>query len=277
MSNSSKSAHVGTRHALIALLLAAAAACGSSTSTESDTRTVQGPSLALGAGTVHGYITLDAQSHPVSVGVAFSDSALINLPTDALPGLPPGRMLTLALPPEANAAGYDHVMLNWNAAGHDPVQIYGAPHMDVHIYSIPLTQQLAMTPADSLFDVKSAKKPASSYVPGTYFPLGAGVPMMGAHWGDPSSPELAPAPNAKPFTRTFLYGSYDGHFIFFEPMVTTSTLLATRTLDTPDESLPIQVPAQYEKAGDYPTRYVVRYDGVSHQYIIALEGLVHHN
>ncbi len=50
--------------------------------------------------------------------------------------------------------------------------------------------------------------------------VGGGVPQMGAHWVDVTSPEL----NGSTFAQTFIYGSYDGQVNFYEPMITLDFL-----------------------------------------------------
>ncbi|WP_425569608.1 hypothetical protein [Pseudonocardia yuanmonensis] len=44
----------------------------------------------------------------------------------------PAGTLMLDLPDQASATAYDHVMLNWNPQGHDPVVLFGKPHFDIH-------------------------------------------------------------------------------------------------------------------------------------------------
>jgi hypothetical protein len=88
---------------------------------------------------------------------------------------------------------------------------------------------------------------------------------MGAHWVDPTSPEL----NGELFTRTFLYGSWDGEMIFAEPMV-TKAFLETK----PDFRAAIPTPARYAVAGHYPTEYRVYWNEETKEYRVALAGLV---
>ena len=90
--------------------------------------------------------------------------------------------------------------------------------------------------------------------------------QMGMHWNDPNAPER----RGEPFTKTFIYGSYDGAFIFAEPMV------AKAYLDTKPTAVvtPIQLPVQYSTRGYHPTGYSVGYDPASKEYRISLAGLV---
>ena len=68
-----------------------------------------------------------------------------------------------------------------------------------------------------------------------------GFPRMGLHWADAAAPEFS----GQPFVKTFIYGSYDGAFIFAEPML-TKAYLESKPVAT---ATPVKVPAQYACAG----------------------------
>lgn len=70
------------------------------------------------------------------------------------------------------------------------------------------------------------------------------------------------------FTRTFLYGSWDGELTFAEPMV-TKAFMETK----PDFRAPIATPAKYAAPGHYPTEYRVYWNAVTQEYRVALAGL----
>lgn len=248
-------------------------ACSDSTTSPAETL-VYGPSQNLGQGTARTYAIVDRSGTPISVGVALSENALKGLPLTPMPGMPMAAMLNLALPDAAKAAGYDHATLDWNPNGHEPDPIYGLPHFDFHFYTISETAQSQMTPADPQFEAKLAKAPAAEFRPATYFQSPGGVPMMGAHWLDPQSPELAPNAPTGTFTRTFIYGSYDGHFIFYEPMITKAALEGAKTQAAASATRAIPVPAKYEKAGAYPTRYTMAWEESTKEYRVSLDGLV---
>jgi hypothetical protein len=75
---------------------------------------------------------------------------------------------------------------------------------------------------------------------------------MGNHLLDSQSPELK---DSLPFTRTFIYGAYEGELIFWEPMITLDMLKQTRY-----SCWAISQPDGFRKAGYYPTQYCVRED-----------------
>ena len=100
--------------------------------------------------------------------------------------------------------------------------------------------------------------------PQGYFPAPGFVPFMGVHWLDGASPELGGAT----FTKTFIWGSYDGEFVFWEPMMTRDYLL-TR----PNEVIDLPQPAGFKKDGWYPTKYGMSYSRAGNEYNIALRDL----
>lgn len=263
---------------LVAAVVSAASIVACSSSTEPQSKVVYGPSQSLGQGTARVYVSVDGAGKPLSLGVALSEGALTALPQTPLPG---GGMsaanLILALPSEAKATGFDHVMLDWNPMGHEPDMVYTLPHFDFHFYTVSEAAQMAILPTDPDYATKLDKLPAEAYRPAGNIKLPGGVPMMGAHWVDPTSPELLPPPNNKTFTRTFLYGSYDGHMIFFEPMITKVHIESLKSAPGNLVTAQIKLPASYEKAGYYPTQYTLQWDGTMKEYRISLDGLVQHN
>ena len=108
----------------------------------------------------------------------------------------------------------------------------------------------------------------AEFVPAGYIQTPGGVPQMGAHWVDPTSPEL----NGQPFTSTFIYGSYDGAFTFMEPMAAVSYLQSK-----PDTTMAVKLPSHYATPGAYPTTYGVSFDAGAKEYRITLGGLVQHS
>jgi hypothetical protein len=234
-----------------------------------------GADVPLGNGVARAYVVFEeggAQS-PLEVGVAISGAGMYGLP-EAM------TMLHLPLPGDAPAP-YQFVMLDWNPEGHEPEGIYTSPHFDIHFYTAPHSVVESIDPLNPTFAEMANALPREGFVPEHFFVLAApgdppaavAVPKMGVHWSDMRSPELQAVigkPEAnRPFTKTFLYGSWDGRFIFLEPMVTREFLLSN-----PSEVVPIPQPARYPEAGWYPNAYRVEFDEASNEYRIALTGLV---
>jgi len=218
-------------------------------------RIVEGERLPLGEGTAVAWVTLDMRGTPVSVGVSITEAALHGLPHQ-------DQEVTLALPPEARLAGYDHVGLNWNPHGHEPPGIYDAPHFDAHFYRITMAEWAGIVPDDPHYEAKLAKPPAAGHMPSGFAKAPGGVPRMGAHWPATDAPEFA----GGRFERTMILGSYDGRLIFLEPMMTRAFLL-TR----PDVTIPVRAPERAVGTLWWPDAYSVSFrDGVHR---VALTGL----
>jgi hypothetical protein len=234
-----------------------------------------GTPVKVGDGMARTYVVLDQKDDgaPVELGVALDERALDGLPTEMESH---GGMsgIDLALPAQ-NPTPYRFVELDWNPQGHPPLAIYGVPHFDVHFYTITPAERNAIDPADPQFAAKALASvtigtggvPAGQ-VPAGYVPppgpvTDNAVPMMGVHWIDPASPEFA----GQPFTRTFLYGNWNGRFIFAEPMVTRAFLLTK-----PDVTVPVGTATHYVPAGQYPSAYRVSYDAQAREYHVALTG-----
>jgi len=230
----------------------------------------KGPAVKVGKGKAWTWVkTVDG--NPVATGVSFTDKAIEGLPTDlpmpnmpGMPGMMPSQEWVLQLPKEVHGMPYDHIGFDWNPKGHDPMQIYGVPHFDVHFYLISEATQKAITAMGEDL-ARCSKRPDNLYVPATYInPPGTIVPQMGNHWIDPSTPEL----NGKPFTTTFIYGSYDGKTAFLEPMIALSFLQSK-----PQFSQDLKMPMAYDLDGYYPSRYSITYDEKHHTYSVTLENL----
>jgi hypothetical protein len=229
--------------------------------------TFYGAPQSLGSGTVRTYVEVRG-GEPVEVGVAMSEGALQNLPP-AHPGHadPHASMVAylLDLPAQAARTPFRFVELDWNPGGHEPPGIYDQPHFDFHFYTIDKNERNAIDPADPLFQKKTENVPAPEYMAKGYVaPMMVAVPKMGLHWIDPTSPEL----NGQKFTRTFIYGSWDGKAIFWEPMVTREFILSR-----PSFQIDVAQPERVATPGFYPKGYSVEWDAERQEYRIALTGL----
>lgn len=252
-----------------------------------------GDSASVGVGRVRSYVTLDPDSgQPVEIGVAFSAAALDSLPTDGAGHHgQPGRVhqWNLALP-AGLAAPFRFVEVNWNPKGHEPEGVYqDVPHFDFHFYTIGMQERDAIVPSAPGYAEKANRLPAADFVPPFVAQLGppgakpaeVAVPLMGVHWSDVRSPELQRMfgkPDAyKPFAATFILGSWDGRFHFWEPMITRAHLLAKRAAGAPaerDEIIELPLPKRYQEPGAYPTAYRITWDADAGEYRVALTRLV---
>lgn len=231
--------------------------CSDSTSPDKS-GTFFGPAVAMGGGTARSYVTLDRAGAPTDLGLALSETALTGLPNAT-------AEFVLALPSQASATPFKHAVINWMPVGHPPPMVYTVPHFDFHFYTITNAERVGIVLGDSVLAARMARLPAAEFVPAGYI-LGAASVAMGQHWRDPEAPEL----KGEPFTKTFIYGSYDGAMIFGEPMVAMSYL------ETKPAAVvtPLKLPAQYAVRGYQATSYTVDFDAGAKEYRVALSGLV---
>lgn len=222
-----------------------------------------GPPVRVGEGTARAFVRVDAAGAPAAIGVLLTEDALRGLPPEPPPGEDRWEYV-LWLPRKAAGTGYDHVTLDWNPRGHTPPGVYDVPHFDVHFYLISAAARARIT-AQGEDLARTRRQPAVDLMPAGYvLPPGTEVPGMGAHAINPAADEF----HRRGFTRTFIYGFYDGWLVFLEPMVSKAFLEGR-----PDVTEPVAVPARYAAPGQYPTRWSIRYEGARKTYTIALEGL----
>ena len=240
----------------------------------------------IGNGTVRTYVVLDQKrgGAPLEVGVALSEAAMEGLPAP-VPGTMNMHMFLLDMPAQ-NPTPYKFVQFDWNPMGHEPAGVYDLPHFDFHFYTVSKDVRASILPNDPQYAQKAANFPAPAYRPPFYIdaatpagitPAQATVPQMGLHWLDVRSPELQgmagnPA-GFKPFTKTFIYGSWDGQYIFDEPMITRAYLVEKRSATEAavrDEIVPVPTAQRYSPAGYYPSAYRIAWDAQAKEYRVAL-------
>ena len=251
-----------------------------------------GTSQKVGNGTVRTYIVMDQKNggRPLEVGVALSEKALEGLPAPVASSDPMANMhmYTLDLPAK-NPTQYKFVQFDWNPAGHEPAGVYDLPHFDFHFYTVPVEVRNSILPSDPQYATKAANYPAPEYRAPFYLDAATAagapaaavtIPMMGLHWLDVRSPELqmltGNPQGYRPFTKTFIYGTWNGQFIFDEPMITRAHILEKRTATDPlvvDELVPVSTPEKYSPAGFYPSAYRISWDAQQKEYRIALTQL----
>ena len=165
------------------------------------------------------------------------------------------------------------VLLNWNARGHIPPGIYDVPHFDIHFQMAPIADIFAIEPGPCgpervrCDQFAIAKKPLpANYMHADFKDVDAVVPAMGNHLIDVTGPEF----NRQPFTRSWIYGVYDGKVIFYEQMVSRAYMLGN-----PQGCAPIKSPPAVAVSGFYPSVSCVRRDAKSGEVTVSMEQFVH--
>lgn len=234
----------------------------SKTAQEQKSNTFYGPEVSFGSGKVRSFFTLTHDQVPLELGVRITAEAFSGLSTE------PGEY-SYIVPLHQKASSvtpFDHIEVDWNPFGHPPPGIYDTPHFDFHFYKISVEEQMAIPPYTAqtagLFDAP----PPAGYLPSGYVPGPGGVPQMGKHWLDVTSPEF----NGGLFTRTFIYGTYNGAVTFYEPMVTKAYIESGISSNTA-----IRQPQYFAPATTYyPTQYRVYTDAKTGDHYISLGGFV---
>ena len=251
-----------------------------------------GPEARLGDGSVATYAAYTADGTPAAVGVRISSQAMASLPMtmsdahhcydrdgngsieqDAECIMTHERIIPLPSSASARAdVPFKWVLFNWNPMGHHPPGIYDAPHFDIHFMIEPIENILAIESGPcgpefvrcDHFELARKDVPAD-YLAADYQNFDAIVPAMGNHLIDVTSPEL----HGTPFTRTWMYGAYDGRITFYEEMVTKAYLESR-----PDTCFAIKTPKAVEVAGYYPTQSCTRYEEDQDAYTVSMETFV---
>ena len=279
-----------TATALAAAALIFGAGCASVSSAPQGGRSL-GWQAALGKGTATSYAELDARGVPLAIGVAWSAAALDGLPSGSDNHRCFGRdkegaldasskcehTFEYVLPlPDVVARNADvpfkWVLLNWNPVGHIPPGIYDVPHFDVHFMMAPIAEIFAIEPGPCgpefvrCDQFRIGRKPLPpNYMHADFRDVEAVVPAMGNHLIDLTGPEF----NKQPFTRSWIYGVYDGKVIFYEEMVTRSHLLGS-----PNVCTPIKSPEAVEVSGFYPSVSCIRHDPATGIRTVSMEQFV---
>jgi hypothetical protein len=236
-----------------------------------ETKQHNGPSVPLGSGHIRTYVVLGNKKDPVThakpvveLGLEFSESAMKSLPAEE-------TTLDTDFPVQARNTPFEFFEFDWNPHGHEPAGIYDKPHFDFHFYTTDREEIQSILPgpcfglACDVYD-KARKPVPPEFLPQGYIDVGSVVPYMGNHLIDPTSPEF----NGKLFTRTWLYGAYDGEIIFYEPMITRASLT-----EQPNQCTALKLPQAYEKNGYYPKKSCTEFDRHGHVYRISLKDFVY--
>jgi hypothetical protein len=244
---------------------------------------------SLGKGVLSSYGIVSADQKPIAIGLSFTADALTSLPADPsdlnrcydanadgkIDGTKECSMWherVIPLPSEVarrEDIPIKWILANWNPHGHIPPGVYDVPHFDVHFYLEPMENVFALQrgPCGPEFvrcdQFEAARKPLpSNYLHPDFKDVQAVAPAMGNHWIDLTGPEF----NGKKFTRSWIYGSYDGRITFLEEMLTLEYILSK-----PNKCEPIKQPDAVATSGYYPTESCVRFDSGRGQYSVSIE------
>ncbi len=245
----------------------------------------------IGDGSIRSYVSLDASGVPTEVGIELTMTALNGLPekrnnysrcfdTDGDGVLVPGAEcdgdLEVRSPIPVNAASadlpYQWIGVNFNPEGHVPPN-WGVPHFDFHFHMVSeeRVDSIRTGPCGMHMNCEDQDRGVlpvpEKYVPAGFISIGAVVPAMGNHLIDSASPQMGPP--FDPASNVVIYGAFDGHIIFIEPMITSEFLLGK-----PNSCFPVPQPAAVEQRGYYPQSYCINYDEGTDSLRVSLQQLI---
>eukprot|EP00979_Chaetoceros_neogracilis_P007873 scaffold1698_cov279-Chaetoceros_neogracile.AAC.32 len=184
----------------------------------------------------------------------------------------------------AKVTGIDHISIDWNPCGHPPVEKFGAPHYDLHIYRETPEFRTCMTctkvpdtpicdPApDSqttnsglVIGVQCSATDQPSNMPAD-FVVGMSdmIPLMGGHaWNPSHEPDSVETWD----TPVWLMGPYDGGIVDFEPMIPLKFIIG----DT-DHEYSESLVYEGQTVDELPSSYSVNYDATTSKTTLVLVG-----
>jgi len=264
--------------------------CSAGSSTTATGGAVSGAVTRIGAATVTTYAEFDASNAPTAIGLRYSANFFDELPTgtsDQHNCFDRNGDGTTAMPDECNmwyeyvvplpsaVASRDDIpfkwaLVNWNPVGHIPPGVYDVPHFDMHFYIAPIEDVFSIEPGPcgpefvrcDQFAIATRPVPPN-YVAPDYQDVQAVAPSMGNHLIDVTGPEF----QGEPFTRSWIYGVYDGAVTYYEEMVTREFLLSH-----PNRCFPIKTTPEVAVAGYYPSTSCLRFDEATGDYTVSMEG-----
>lgn len=218
----------------------------------------KGPQVQLGNGKARSWISVDREGFPVEIALEFTAGVYENLDILPFETVLPLHLKAKQLTP------FEHITLNWNSHGHLPAFL--VPHFDFHFYMISNEERLAIPEYSPETSALFTNLPPAGYMPANYGkPPGQGgvYPQMGKHWLPLNLPEYLP------FTKIMVLGSFDGQYIFMEPMVELNYLQSNEAF-----SLDISQPLNFQETNNYPTKYNIYHDDATRNTIISLTEFV---
>jgi hypothetical protein len=251
-----------------------------------------GTASALGQGNIRTFAQLE-DGRPLSIGAVFPRTTLSGLPTtmtdghhcydvdgngttDQMTECVGGHERPLDMPAAIrNVPGIplQWALINWNPHGHGAPGVYDVPHFDFHFYIQSKAERDAIRPGPCGLAVncddyaRGALPVPAANMPPDYRDLGFVEYGMGNHLLDQTTPEW----NGIRFTRTFIFGAYDGRISFLEPMITAAWFEQLATGQTPGGCVPIKQPQSWQVPGWYPQKYCFRYRANRNDFTVSLE------
>lgn len=220
----------------------------------------KGPQVQYGEGKIRSFVSLDEENFPVEIGFIMTPEVLDNL--EILPGFDIATVFPLHQKAK-EVTPFEHLALKWSE-GHPPA--FFDPHFDFYFYMISNEERMAIPEYSPTTQDAFTLYPPEGFMPVNYgTPPGEGgvYPQIGKHWLPLNLPDYLP------FNHIMVLGTYNGEYIFTEPMATVDFLLAN-----PDFSGEYSQPVFFAESNNYPTRYNIYEDSKTGEIYISLSDFI---
>ena len=186
----------------------------------------------------------------------------------------------LPMPAATRDCAVKFVTVGFNPFGHEPNGVFDVPHVDLHFYLISQSYRSQIDPKRSDFKQRSNAKVPAGAMPKDFVRLmppdppkpkpalqqsDFTIPQMGLHWDDRRRGARATGR----FDHEFINGSWDGRWIFLEPMITKKWFESHQS-----HADQIKQPQFFPTKGEaYPTSLDIRWSDKPHGWFITLAGM----
>lgn len=179
---------------------------------------IYGPKIEIGKGYAFSWIRVDNNVTPIEIGIEMTPSVLVNLPKDS----DFTKAVVIPLPKKAiEITPFNHIGINWVPENFSDIENLRKAHFSFHFYTITLAERMKIPAWSDETEEEFSNYPQKNYMPADYFPLTNGIgsyAMTGRHWL-PQDPK-----NTFPSSHIFALGTYDGKFVFMDPIATLDLL-----------------------------------------------------
>lgn len=207
---------------------------------------IYGPEVEVGNGHAFSWIRLENNLTPLEIGVEMTSKVLENLPENS----DFKKAIVIPLPKKATEiTPFNHIGINWIPENYSDIEHLKKAHFSFHFYTIPLEKRKVIPAWSTETDEKFSLYPRKNYMPSDYSPLVKGIGSYaetGRHWL-PNNTEKYTS-----FTHIFALGTYNGNFVFMDPIVNFEVLKSGEKIKNT-----ISQPLYYPINKPFPREYTI--------------------
>jgi len=180
-----------------------------------------GDEVVVGNGIVNSWLILNEFGRPLEIGIEMTPQVLENLPVDA----DFKEQAVIPLPKyAAETTAFDHIRVIWNPESFSTIEGFNNPHFSIYFFMLPEDKRMDIPEWSEETDAKFSNYPPKNHMPFDYAPIEKGsgsFATIGRHWLSNNNKTLN--------DHTLTFGTYDGSFIFINPVVTLDFLKSGKT------------------------------------------------